>query len=200
MYFIHCSIRAIIASMFIKLFLRSSLQLNAAIFVVTSCLLPLPALAQPYGVGLYNANVPYGGQTSLTIATNGNITIPITPSDNGTLGTGTSTVTVTSADATGFKLYIRAVTATNLSQSADTIPASANGSPAALAVNTWGYNTDASANFVGISLTDGLIRNATGPYTAGDITTVTYGVNIDNSKASGSYSRTIMYTAVPQTN
>lgn len=171
----------------------------AVTVTLVSYLAPVVAYAQPYGAGLYNANVPYGSQSTLTISTNGNISIPITPSDAGTLGTGSSVVTVISSDVVGYKLYVRSVTSTNLVNGANNIPASANGSPAALAVNTWGYNTDASANYTGTSLTDVLIRNAVGPYTAGDITTVTYGVKVDFNKPAGSYANTVMYTAVPQT-
>lgn len=156
--------------------------------------------ASPYGAGLYGENVPYGGETSLTIATSGNISIPVTPSDAGTLASGTSTVTVTSSDVIGFKLYIRAKTATPLDNgNGSTVPASANGAPAALAVNTWGYNTDGSSNYVGITLSDVLIRNATDPYTSGDVTSVKYGVKVDNTKPAGNYTTTVVYTAVPQT-
>lgn len=163
-------------------------------------LLPLSTQAQPYGTGKYNENVPYGSQTSITISTDGNVTIPITPTESGTLGTGNSTVTVTSTDVVGYKLYIRAAGATtNMVNGPDTLPASGNGTPATLSVNTWGYNTDGSSNFVGISLSDTLIKNATGPYSSGDSTTFKYGVKIDNSKPAGNYSTTILYTAAPQT-
>lgn len=157
------------------------------------------AVASPFGAGNYGANVPYGGSTTLTISTNGNVSIPITPTDAGTLGTGTSIVTVTSTDVVGYKLYVRSSPTTDMVNGSSLIPASANGVPAVLAVNTWGYNTDATTNFVGMSLTDILIRTGTGPFTAGDITTVTYGIKIDNSKAAGGYTTTITYTAVPQT-
>ncbi len=157
------------------------------------------AHAQPYGTGNYDANVPYGSQTSLTIATNGNVTIPVSPSDSGTLATGNSLVTVTSTDVVGYKLYIRSNGSTNLANGGSNIPASGNGSPAALAVNTWGYNTDGSSNFVGTTLSDVLIRNGVGPFASGDVTTVKYGVKIDNAKPAGNYSGTVIYTAVPQT-
>lgn len=166
---------------------------------VVSLLIPLQAFAQPYGQGLYNENVPYGGQTALSIATSGNVTIPITPTTSGVLATGTSNVTVTSTDVKGFKLYIRSLTSTDMNNVGTLLPTSANGSPAALAVNTWGYNTDASANFVGMTLTDVLIKSIITPASSGDITTVTYGVNLDLAKPAGNYLATVIYTAVPQT-
>ncbi len=169
-----------------------------------------PVYAQPYGVGKYGANVPYGSQTSLTISTSGNVPIPITPTPTGTLEldgsdgyeveTGTSAVTVTSSDVVGYKLYIKSVNTTNLVNGGVNIAASGSSSPAELGVNTWGYNTDASNNFVGTTLADVLIKTGTGPHTSGDVTNVTFGVKIDNAKPAGNYSNVVEYTAVPQTN
>lgn len=160
---------------------------------------PLICVAQPYGKGVYNADVPYGSQTSLSIATNGNINIPITPTSSGALATGVSVITITSTDVMGYKLYLRALTNTNMVNGGTNLPTSANGSPAALAVNTWGYNTDASTNFTGITLSDTLIRSVTTPASSGDITNVTYGIKLDMLKPMGNYTTTVIYTAVPQT-
>lgn len=159
----------------------------------------LPVLAQPYGKGKYDENVPYGSATSLTISTTGNISIQITPTDSGSLGTALNTVTVSSTDVVGYDLYIRSLTSTDMANGPFSLPASANGLPAPLANNTWGYNTDASADFVGMTLTDELIKTLAGPATSGDNTNVTYGVKVDNNKPAGSYSTTVVYTAVPQT-
>jgi hypothetical protein len=167
---------------------------------LTAALLPAAASnASPYGAGKYSAVVPYGGQTNLTISTSGNVSIPITPGSSATLATAAGTVTVVSTDTVGYKLYIRALGSANMTSGANTIPASGNGAAAALETNTWGYNLDASTNFVGMTTSDVLIRTGTGPFESGDVTTVTYGVKIDQSKAAGSYSTTVIYTAVPQT-
>ena len=174
---------------------------------LSSCLVLLLSLyclsgiarASPFGVGVFGADVPFGGQTSLTIATDGNVNVEITPTPGGTLATNTSIVTVTSTDVVGYKLYIRALSNTNLNNGSSNVVASANGSPAPLATNTWGYNTDASTDFVGISLIDALIRNRTGPYKNGDGTTVTYGLKLDDSLPAGVYTTSVVYTAVPQT-
>lgn len=155
--------------------------------------------AQPYGKGIYNENVPYGSQTSLSISTDGNVNIPITPTTSGVSASGASQITVTSTDVMGYKLYIRALSSTNMDNLGTPLPASANGTPAALAINTWGYNTDASSNFVGISLSDVLIRSITVPASSGDITNVTYGIKLDLAKPAGNYVASVVYTAVPQT-
>ena len=170
------------------------------IIVIVNFSVSSVSYAQPYGKGLYDVNVPYGSQTSLSIATNGNISIPVTPTTSGVLATGTSTVTVTSTDVKGYKLYIRALTNTNMNNLGALLPASANGSPAALAIDTWGYNVDASANFTGINLSDTLIRSITIPASSGDVTNVTYGMKLDLAKPAGNYVATVVYTAVPQTN
>jgi hypothetical protein len=73
------------------------------------------------------------------------------------------------------------------------------GSPAALATNTWGYNTNASANFVGLTTSNVEIKDFLGPARLGEDTTVTYGVMLDFAKRAGSYSATVLYTATPQT-
>lgn len=155
--------------------------------------------ASPYGKGVYGANVPYGGQTSLSIVTSGNVSIPITPTTSGVLATGTSIVTITSTDVMGYKLYIRALTNTNMNNLGSLLPASGNVTPLALATNTWGYNIDASSNFVGITLVDTLIRSITVPASSGDATTLTYGMKLDLAKPAGNYVATVIYTAVPQT-
>lgn len=163
--------------------------------------------AQPYGAGLYNANIPYGDETKLTISTNGDITIPITPTLGGTLATGTSTVTVATTDVKGYKLYIAAKDGiTYMDNLGAHLPASANsfGSGLPLANNTWGYNTDASSNFAGILPggvgSDQLVKSVTYPVKSGDVTTFTYGLKLDFEKPAGKYVAYIVYTAVPQTN
>jgi hypothetical protein len=157
------------------------------------------AVAQPFGVGKYNENVPYGSATSLTISTSGNVAISVTPTDAGTLGTATNNVTITSTDVVGYQLYINSLSSTDMANGAYTIPASANVVAGALVSDTWGYNTDASANFVGMTTTQEMIKNAIGPFSSGDTTVVTYGVKVDNAKPAGNYSTTVVYTVAPQT-
>lgn len=162
---------------------------------------PTIAHASPFGEGLYDANVPYGGSTSLAISTSGNVIASISnPTSSGALSSSSGTVTVTSSDVVGYSLYARALGSTNMINGTSSIPASSNGTAGALAVNTWGFNTDGSANYLGMGLTDTLIHSLTGPATTGDTTSVTYGIDVDNTKQPGSYQVSVLYTAVPQTN
>lgn len=156
--------------------------------------------AQPYGKGIYDSNTHYGGETALSISGTNAINFSINPSTAGTLSSASGNVTVTSTDVVGYKLYIRALGSTSMTRVGSTIPASANLTLVPLVVNTWGYNTDASTNFIGITTLDVLLKNAVGPFSAGDSTTVTYGLNIDRAVPAGSYASNLVYTAVPQTN
>lgn len=175
------------------------------VVVITTILISIFSLystlcnAQPYGKGLYDSDIPYGSQTSLSIITDGDVDIPITPTNNGALVTGINLVTVTSSDVKGYKLYIRALSDANLNNYGAILPASSNGSPAPLSINTWGYNTDSSTNYVGVTLSDVLIKSVSSPVKNGDVTSVRYGIYIDLSKPAGNYSTTVIYTAVPQT-
>lgn len=162
-------------------------------------MMPSVSYAQPYGKGIYNTNIPYGDQTSLSISTNGNINIPITPTIDGVTNTGTSVVTVTSTDVKGYKLYIRALASTDMNNLGALLPASTNNTPAALTNNTWGYNTDATNNFIGINLSDTMIHSVATPMISGDVTNITYGIKLDMAKPAGNYVANIVYTAVPQT-
>lgn len=170
------------------------LTISAIAFVVD-----FTSAAAPYGQGIYNADVPYGSQTSLSISAGTGINLSLNPSTSGTLASASGTVTVYSTDVVGYKLYLRSVGSTNLLQGAYVIPASGNAVAGALAVNTWGFNTDGSANFIGAKTTDILLKDASGPFGSGDATQVTYGLMLDRAKPAGSYSTNVMYSAVPET-
>lgn len=161
-------------------------------------LVSVPAFASPYGVGKYGADVPYGKDTSITISAS-NVVVSAAPGASGQLSTATAPVTVYSTDVTGYKLYVNALSSTDLTSTGGTIPASGNVSAAPLVVNTWGYNTDATTNFLGMTTSMALIKNLVGPSRLGDTTTVTYGIYVDNNTQAGSYTTTVLYTAVPQT-
>jgi hypothetical protein len=169
------------------------------VFTIVSVLVGAPVLASPYGTGAYGANVPYGSETSITISA-GNVNISTAPTSSGQLSTSSGVITVYSTDVVGYKLYVSALSSTSLTSGANTIPTTSNVTSLPLSVNnTWGYNTDASSNFIRMTTTSALLKNFVGPSRLGDATTVTYGVNLDFTQRPGSYSTTVLYTAVPQT-
>jgi hypothetical protein len=186
--------------------MKKKLTIVSLLTIVNVLVMSAICYAQPYGKGLYGI-IKYGSQTSITISTNSNITIPnITPIQTGTIGTGTSTVTVASTDVMGYKLYISAYPNTymdnlgyHIQPSAHTYTyPSVNGT--GLEVDHWGFNTDGGANFAGLTSTslDNLIYSTTAP-TSGHDTTVTYGLNVDFVAPAGQYTAQVIYTAVPQT-
>lgn len=175
------------------------LILSLIVIIAIAFVVDFTANAAPYGKGLYDENVPYGGQTALSISAGASVNLSINPSATGTLASASGAVTVTSTDVIGYKLYIRAVGSTNMVQGATIIPASANVSLAPLAINTWGYNVNGSSNYLGILTSDSLLKDANGPFSTGDVTQVYFGLNIDRSKKAGAYSSNVMYTAVPET-
>ena len=152
----------------------------------------------------------------MSIALGGNVSLSLTPSGGNFTGpahrrrcrpracwpielcSGNHTLTVTSTDVVGYKLYAYSPSSTTMVNGSDTIPASGNVTAAALSVNTWGYNTDGSSNFLGMTTTPTLIKDTVGPFKNGDNTTVTYGVLASNTKGAGAYTVSVVYTAVAE--
>jgi hypothetical protein len=179
-----------------KFFVRPTHLLLTAVVFFSCFLLQQPASASPFGQGVFGADVPFGSLTSMSIALGGNVSLNLVPSGGNFTGSGSHTVTVTSNDVVGYRLYVYSPSGTSMTNGANSIPASANSTPAALAANTWGYNTNGSSNYVGMLTTPSVIKDANGPYKSGDNTTVTYGATTDITKGAGSYTVGVVYTAV----
>lgn len=116
--------------------------------------------------------------------------------------TSSNTIVVDTNDENGYTLRLSMVGADrnlNLggSPSVDNITGTATGTFAALADNTWGYNTNASANFAGVPALASpvALNSSTGPV-QGHSTTVTYGIKTTTALPAGTYSNTVQYTAV----
>lgn len=154
------------------------------------------ASASPFGQGVFGADVPFGSGTSMSIALGGNVAINLTPSGPNYIGSGSHTLTVTSTDVVGYRLYIYSPSSSTMTNGSETIDTSANVTPGALADNTWGYNIDASSNYRGITTSPVVLIDAIGPYKNGNNTTITYGVVVDKTKGAGDYNVSVVYTAV----
>lgn len=169
----------------------------ATCLVVVCALLPSSVWASPFGQGKFGANVPFGSATSLSINLGSNVALALAPSGGNYAGTGSHTVTITSTDVVGYMLYAHTTSGTNMTNGSATISASSNSSAGPLSVGSWGYNTTGSlTNFLGMTATNALLKDADGPYTSGDPTTVTYGALVSNTQEAGSYSVAVTYTAV----
>ncbi len=171
---------------------------------VALCLLVLlffataPAVhAAPFGQGTFGADVPFGSNTSLAIDLGGNVSLAMNPSGGNFSGTGSHVVTVTSTDVVGYYLYAHTTSGTNMTSGSATIAASANAVANPLSTGTWGYNTTGStSDFLGLTASSALLKDAAGPYKNGDPTTVTYGALVSSAQEAGNYSAAVTYTAV----
>jgi hypothetical protein len=167
--------------------------------VFTILALQPTASASPFGQGVFGADVPFGSATSLAISLGGNVSLGLTPSGANFSAASSHTITVTSTDVVGYNLYAYSPGGTAMTNGSYTIPASINTTAGSLAVNSWGYNTDGSGNYVGMTSTPALIKSANGPYKAGDNTTVSYGVLTNITKGAGDYTVGVTYTVVTKT-
>jgi len=169
----------------------------AALLLVACMLMQQPVYASPFGQGIYSADVPFGADTSMAITLGGDVSLNLSPNGTYFNGAASNTVTVTSTDVIGYRLYVYSLNSTTMmaDSGSDSIPASTNTTPGALAVNSWGYNTDGSSNYLGMLTTPSLIKDADGPYKSGDSTVITYGALTDITKSAGNYTVGVVYTA-----
>ena len=155
----------------------------------------------------------------ISVASGVNVSINATPTAGGVQTIGSDTVTVSTNDAAGYTLKLAETTASStLTNGSNTIPASSGtlASPVAESVNTWGYRVDGIGGFgsgpttsASSAAISGSIKFAEVPATASpdtikttsttatnDTTTVWYGVAVNTSIPSGSYTNSVTYTAV----
>lgn len=176
-------------------------RIFALLFALLTVLfsITVPAAASPFGQGVFGADVPFGSSTSLAINLGSNVAIGLSPDGSNFSGTGSHTVTVTSTDVVGYQLYVHTTGSTDMANGSATIAASSNSSAAPLSVGTWGYNTTGStSDFLGMTATSMLLKDANGPFKNGDPTTVTYGALTSATQEAGEYSVAVTYTAVPK--
>lgn len=156
--------------------------------------------------------------SSITITSAGPVNINVTPTNTAVMSSANDTVTVDTNHATGYTLSLEMNGATTtLAKGSDTIAAHSAvvGSPSDLAANTWGFRVDGAGGF-GAGTTTAETNVATSAYTwagvpakddpetikttsgpaAGDATAVWYAMKADASKPSGTYTNTVLYTAV----
>ena len=169
-----------------------------ALIVTISLLISPIAAASPFGQGLFGEDVPFGSLTSVAINLGGNVSLTLAPDAGNLRGVGSHTITVTSNDVVGYQLFVRSDGAANMTSGAASIPASGNASPAPLSLNSWGFNTDASTNFVGMTTTPYLIKDTTGPSKNGDDTTVTYSAYTSPTQDAGTYTTSVIYTVIAE--
>lgn len=150
--------------------------------------------------------------------TNGTVDVDVTPSASGAQTIASDTVTITTNNAAGYNLKLALAGAqTDLESGSDAIPQSSGtqASPSVPAVNTWGYRVDGVGGF-GAGPTSGASSQPVGARTfaavpatgspntlkttsspaVSDTTTVWYQVYADTATPPGTYTNTVVYTAV----
>jgi hypothetical protein len=193
----------------------SSKSLFQAIGVVAA----VGVIALPMYAGAATTTVSSSLGSVITLfTTNGTVTLNSTPTAGGVQTIASDTVTVSTNDAAGYTLKVGETTAASaLTSGGNTIPAIGGtlASPIAETVNTWGYRVDSAGGF-GAGPTSGATNAAIGaikfaaipasgsPDTikttsstaTNDTTSVWYGLAVNTTQPTGSYTNSVTYTAI----
>lgn len=193
---------------------QRALSATVALSVLGIAFVPLVASAATTSANtVINASI----NAVISMTTTTPVTISLTPTPGGVVSSSSDTVSVSTNNALGYFLTLADNDAdTNLVNGANNIAAHAGtqASPTVLALNTWGYRVDTVGGF-GAGPTSAETNNgsstttwagvpATGsPNTlkttsttaTNDTTTVWYGVRVNTTLPSGTYTDTVTYTA-----
>ena len=191
-------------------------RLALAISIATLGLVAVPMMAQATATTTVSSVV---ASVITLLSTSGTVNINTTPTGSGVQTIASDTVTVSTNDASGYTLQLGETSATTtLTSGGNTIAASSGtqGTPIAMANNTWGYRVDSIGGF-GAGPTSpatnaaisGTIKFAgvapsgspntiktTATTASNDTTTIWYGVATTTAQASGTYTNSVTYTAV----
>jgi hypothetical protein len=176
--------------------------------------------AELYGVGLYgNCDYGYEDECTISITTDGVVNLNSVPNASGLYTTSSDDVLVDTNSFAGYTLTLSNNSATDnaLISGGNDIPAHSGtvASPSDLAINTWGFRIDdlggfgsgpssaitdqasTTMTFAGVPLSGSpvLINDQTSGPVTDDTTTVWYGIHVNNSIPSGTYTATVLYTA-----
>ena len=195
----------------------SILGIIGGFFIV---LFPNESYATPYGAGSYGS-CQYSS-CEISLSSNGSVAVNVTPNGASTTCTVASdSVDVTTSSSTGYTLTLADFDTSNqLTKSGGGTIGPTSGtdtSPSTLDANSWGYRVDDAASFGsgptsavsngGIpslsyaavppsSGTANTIAYRTDEASAGDTTSIWYGVCINLATENGAYSDEVVYTAV----
>ena len=171
-----------------------------------------------YGWGNYG-NCNYG-ECPITLTSSGAVSLAISPTSSGSCSVQSDSVTVLTDNGAGYTLQLASsATNSNLVNGAYAVSATSGtpASPASLNANSWGYRVDGTYGFgpgpttaqssiaAPISSFAGIPTSAETPATIkvtntsanpAQSTSVWYGVCVDTSIPSGTYSAQVTYTAL----
>lgn len=193
---------------------RFALSAKAAVSIIAIAFVPAVVSAVSTSANtVINASI----NAVISMTTSTPVSISLTPTSGGVVSSSSDTVSVSTNNATGYFLTLADNNAdTNLVNGANNIAAHAGtqASPTALANNTWGYrvvgvggfgagayaaetnNGSSTSTWAGVPATGSANTLKTTSSTAtNDTTTVWYGVRVNTSLPSGTYTDTVTYTA-----
>ena len=171
-----------------------------------------------YGSGNFG-DCNYGSCT-ITLTSDGATDVDVVPTADGRCSVQSDTASVLTDSSSGYILTMTTSTTDNgMSGSGGDINASSAtaASPTTLPMNTWGYRVDGlsgfgtgptssqasgsvpSVTFAGVPPSNGTptaVAASSGPANPAEETTVWYGLCADDSVVSGSYSVSVLYTAI----
>ncbi len=186
--------------------------------IIVGIISVLPVHGLPYGIGAYGTC--QFGSCSITLTSSTTLAADITPGGSTTCTVVKDDVSVRTGASTGYTLQVNDNdTDTSLNRSGGGSIAATSGtrmSPATLTANTWGYRVDGIAGFgagpttavsnaaipsvqfagVPVSGSPHVIAIKTSAASVAEITPVWYGLCSDTSIPAGSYSDTVVYTAI----
>jgi hypothetical protein len=187
--------------------------------VIGVLLLAPLVFAAPYGSDIYG-KCTYGDGCNISISTSGTVTLNVAPTLSSVYTIDKDTVTVTTNNSAGYTLRLESTSGTsskleNGAEYFDTTTGTA-ASPVTLSNNEWGYRIDSalgfgagpttavsnqtssSLTFAGLPLLGApqTIKTTASSALSGDATDVWYGIRADMTKPAGTYSATVVYTAV----
>lgn len=142
------------------------------------------------------------GPYQLSMAVDASTSISITPTDQQKIATGTNNISITNTCSAGATVTMKAKTtetaltptSTNSGGVNKTIAATTSSS---LSDNAWGFSTNSGSTYYAIpasTATPASIYNEMTAQTAAKTIPVTFGVKIDSSIPSGTYTNDIVYT------
>lgn len=191
--------------------------------LMAALMLPAGFAAAYYPTGTYGSSTygscAYGSSCSITLTSNGTISLDITPASGGRCTIQKDTASVLTDDSNGYTLTLAdSSTSTALNDGSATIPATTAtfASPVALTANTWGYRVNGlgsfgsgfttpqsnitipSTVFAGIKAsnqTADTIAVTSSAANPAQTTDIWYGACADTSISSGPYTTQVTYTA-----
>jgi hypothetical protein len=175
-----------------------------------------PSLAYTPATGSTTITSTIG--STITLTSNGTVNLNAIPTGNGVQTIASDSVSVSTNDGSGYTLQLNETNgSTTLTSGSNTIPATTGtkSSPVAETAESWGYRVDSIGGFgsgpttslsnqpIG-SLTFAAVPASTSPDTIkttattanNDTTNVWYGIAVDTSVPSGTYTNSVTYTAV----